>query len=174
MTAKKLTAKQKMFCREYLVDLNATQAAIRAGYSKKTAPIIGFENLHKPNIAEVIAERMAKREEKVEINAEYVLRRLHEIESFDSTDMYNEDGTLKNVSEWPERAGMIISGIDVSTVTRSGSTDETCHVMTKKIKIESRTKALELLGKHVNVKAFEKEGMELPEGVEFHFHLDKK
>ena len=171
MTKKKLTAKQDMFCREYLADLNATQAAIRAGYSKKTAPIIGFENLHKPNIAEVIAERMAKRTEKVEINAEYVLRRLHEIESFDSTDMYNDDGTLKNVSEWPERAGMIISGIDVSTVTKDGNADK---VMTKKIKIESRTKALELLGKHVNVKAFEKEGMELPEGVEFHFHLDKK
>ena len=174
MTKKKLTAKQEMFCREYLVDLNATQAAIRAGYSEPSARQIATTLLSKDYIQSAISKLMAKREEKTELNAEYVLRRLHEIESFDSTDMYNEDGTLKNVSEWPERAGMIISGIDVSTVTRSGSTDETCTVMTKKIKIESRTKALELLGKHVNVKAFEKEGMELPEGVEFHFHLDKK
>jgi phage terminase small subunit len=70
---KKLTAKQEMFCKEYLIDLNATQAAIRAGYSEKTAVVIGCENLIKPNIAQCIQELFNERAEKVEISAEYVI-----------------------------------------------------------------------------------------------------
>lgn len=69
----KLTNKQKAFCQEYMVDLNATQAAIRAGYSKKTAKDIGCENLAKPAIADYIAKLMAKRAEKTEVTADYVL-----------------------------------------------------------------------------------------------------
>ena len=61
----KLTAKQAMFCKEYLIDLNATQAAIRAGYSEKTAAVTGCENLIKPNVASEIQALMAKREKKV-------------------------------------------------------------------------------------------------------------
>lgn len=71
--------KQEMFVKEYLVDLNATQAAIRAGYSQKTAYAIGEENLRKPEIAEAIQKAMDKRAEKVEINAEYVLNGIKEV-----------------------------------------------------------------------------------------------
>ena len=77
----KLTAKQEMFVQEYLVDLNATQAAIRAGYSEKTAALIGCENIRKPNIASAIVKAKAERVEKVKIDAAYVLRqavKLHE------------------------------------------------------------------------------------------------
>ena len=62
MADKKLTAKQQRFCDEYLIDLNATQAAIRAGYSQKTAKQIGQENLTKPDIKEYIEKRMAEKE----------------------------------------------------------------------------------------------------------------
>ena len=58
----KMTAKQMRFCDEYLIDLNATQAAIRAGYSKKNATVIGAENLTKPYIREYIDKRMAEKE----------------------------------------------------------------------------------------------------------------
>ncbi len=68
-----LTPKQKVFCEEYIIDLNATQAAIRAGYSKHTAKDIGCENLAKPNIAEYIQELQSKRSESTQITAEYVL-----------------------------------------------------------------------------------------------------
>ena len=77
----KLTAKQEMFVQEYLVDLNATQAAIRAGYSAKTANVIGPENLSKPCIAELIVKAKAERMKEVKIDAAYVLRqavKLHE------------------------------------------------------------------------------------------------
>jgi len=69
----KLTNKQQMFCKEYLIDLNATQAAIRAGYSEKTASETGSENLRKPRIVEKIQELMSKRAQKVEISSETVL-----------------------------------------------------------------------------------------------------
>lgn len=70
-----LTAKQSRFVDEYLLDLNATQAAVRAGYSPKRADAIGFENLRKPDIAAAIAERMKAREERTEITQDMVLHR---------------------------------------------------------------------------------------------------
>lgn len=69
-----LTDKQEMFCREYLIDLNATQAAIRAGHSVKTANRTASENLSKPDIQNRIAELKNKRNEYVGINAAYVLQ----------------------------------------------------------------------------------------------------
>lgn len=70
----KLTAKQELFCNEYLIDLNATQACIRAGYSKSSAQQIGAENLLKPVIAEYIKNAKEERSKKVQIDAEWVLR----------------------------------------------------------------------------------------------------
>tara|TARA_R110000823_G_scaffold179223_1_gene311603 strand:+ start:1063 stop:1491 length:429 start_codon:yes stop_codon:yes gene_type:complete len=69
----KLNAKQMRFCEEYLIDLNATQAAIRADYSEKTAKQIGSENLSKPDIAEYIAELKSKRSDETKIDAAWVL-----------------------------------------------------------------------------------------------------
>lgn len=74
-----LTAKQDMFVKEYLIDLNATQAAIRAGYSEKTAEVIGYENLRKPQIADAIEKAMQDRAEKVSITAENVLQSILDI-----------------------------------------------------------------------------------------------
>lgn len=68
-----LTAKQQAFVREYLIDLNATQAAIRAGYSAKTAGAIGEENLRKPEITAAVQEAMDARAQRTEITADYVL-----------------------------------------------------------------------------------------------------
>jgi phage terminase small subunit len=75
----KLTSKQALFCKEYLIDLNATQAAIRAGYSKNTACAIGTENLRKPNIALFIQAAMAERSESTGITADYVLNGIKEL-----------------------------------------------------------------------------------------------
>ena len=72
----KLTDKQEKFCNEYLIDLNATQAAIRSGYSEKTAQIIGFENLSKPIIANRICELREEIKEATEITPEYIINNL--------------------------------------------------------------------------------------------------
>lgn len=71
-----LTAKQKRFCDEYLVDLNATQAAIRAGYSRKTAYSIGVENLKKPEIKKYIEKRMAEKEKELIADQNEVMKYL--------------------------------------------------------------------------------------------------
>lgn len=73
-----LTPKQKVFCEEYLIDLNATQAAIRAGYSEKTAKQIATENLSKPVLQEYISELQEERSERTEITADYVLNTIKE------------------------------------------------------------------------------------------------
>jgi phage terminase small subunit len=75
----KLTDKQEMFIKEYMVDLNATQAATRAGYSKNTAKEIGYENLTKPHILARIEELKNERAEKLQVDAEWVLKRLMQI-----------------------------------------------------------------------------------------------
>jgi phage terminase small subunit len=69
----KLNAKQTRFCEEYMVDLNATHAAIRAGYSENTASEMGYENLSKPHLAEYIAELKSKRSAETKIDATWVL-----------------------------------------------------------------------------------------------------
>ncbi len=76
--AAKLTAKQQAFCEEYLIDLNATQAAIRAGYKPDNARQVASENLSKVDIADKISELQAKRSAKTEITAEWVLRGIKE------------------------------------------------------------------------------------------------
>lgn len=81
----KLTAKQQRFCDEYLIDLNATQGAIRAGYSKKTARVIGQENLQKPAVREYIEKRMAEKEKELIADQDEVLKYLTAVLR-DSTD----------------------------------------------------------------------------------------
>ena len=74
-----LSGKQQAFVTEYLVDLNATQAAIRAGYSAKTAEVIAHENLRKPQIAAAIQQAMDQRARRTEITADLVLERINRI-----------------------------------------------------------------------------------------------
>jgi phage terminase small subunit len=152
----KLTDKQELFAREYLKDLNATQAAIRAGYSEKSAAAQGCENLIKPNIAERIIELKSARNEEVGIDAAYVLRRLVEIDQMDVLEIVKDDLSLKPVTEWPASWRRYISGFDVSEMfesTGDGGARELAGFL-KKIKWPDKVKNLELLGKHVDVQAF--------------------
>ena len=150
----KLTEKQKAFCREYMIDLNATQAAIRAGYSEKTAKDIGCQNLAKPDIQEYLQELLRERESKVLIDAEYVLRRLKEIDELDIIDIMTDDlDGFRPLSEWPKSWRTSISGIDMQTIISGG--DEPIEKFIKKIKWPDKVKNLEMIGKHVSVKAWE-------------------
>ncbi|WP_217548833.1 terminase small subunit [Pantoea sp. GbtcB22] len=151
-----LTDKQEMFCREYLIDLNATQAAIRAGYSDNTARKIGSENLTKPDIAQRIIDLKSSRNERVEVDADYVLRRLVEIDEMDVLDILKDDGGLKMVHEWPKVWRTTLSGLDIlTTVTNFDET--TMENILKKIKWPDKVKNLELLGKHISVMAFKEQ-----------------
>ncbi|EKO3656427.1 terminase small subunit [Vibrio metschnikovii] len=146
----KLTDKQEMFCREYLIDLNATQAAIRAGYSEKTAKETGYENLTKPHIADRITELKSQRVEDAKISANYVLNRLVEIDKMDVIDITNDDGSLKPISQWPKVWRTTLSGLDVAEIIQDGSVAG----LLKKIKLPDKVKNLELLGRHVEIQAW--------------------
>lgn len=74
-----LTAKQALFVQEYLIDLNATKVAIRAGYSPKTATVMGAENLTKPNIQDAISREQIKRAKRLDRQADNVLRDIYEV-----------------------------------------------------------------------------------------------
>lgn len=82
-----LTAKQERFVDEYLIDLNATQAAIRAGYSAKTAHVIGTENLGKPKIRDLVAKRQAERAERTQIDADWVFKRWAQLAQADHNEL---------------------------------------------------------------------------------------
>lgn len=91
--AARLTPKQQRFVEEYLVDLNATQAAIRAGYSKRTARSIGMENLTKPDIQKSIHTAISEQAKRMEITQDYVLQKLKEITDQQASDA--QDSELK-------------------------------------------------------------------------------
>lgn len=145
-----LTDKQDTFCREYLIDLNATQAAIRAGYSEKTANRTASENLSKPDIQSRIAELKAQRNDLVGINANYVLNRLVEIDQMDVLDILTSTGELKPITQWPKVWRTTLSGLDVIEMAAEGNTT----ALLKKIKWPDKVKNLELIGKHIDVQAF--------------------
>lgn len=150
----KLTDKQELFAREYLKDLNATQAAIRAGYSEKTAKEAGYENLTKPHVLELVSELKAQRVEQTGIDAAYVLRRLVEIDQMDVIDIMTDDMSIKPVSEWPASWRRYLSGFDLADMFEGRGEDREMVGILKKIKWPDKVKNLELLGKHVTVQAF--------------------
>lgn len=144
----KLTDKQELFAREYLKDLNATQAAIRAGYSEKTARSQANRMLTNVDIEMRIAELKADRNEEVGIDAAYVLRRLVEIDQMDVLDILLANGELKPIKDWPKTWRTTLSGMDVTEMAGDAAG------LLKKIKWPDKVKNLELLGKHVDVQAF--------------------
>ena len=141
----KLTVKQKRFVEEYLIDLNATQAAIRAGYSPNSARDIGSENLTKPHIRARVEEALAERSKRTGINADRVVRELARIAFVNAADVINFDtATLsENASEDDTAA---IASVKVKTIpTDAGEGVE------REIRMCDKLKALELLGKHLGM-----------------------
>lgn len=147
----KLTDKQELFAREYLKDLNATQAAIRAGYSEKTANEQASRLLANVNVQTFVSELKAIRVEQTGIDAAYVLRRLVEIDQMDVLDILLANGEIKPIKDWPKVWRTTLSGMDVTEIAGDDAG------LLKKIKWPDKVKNLELLGKHVDVQAFKEQ-----------------
>lgn len=140
----KLSDKQVKFCKEYLIDLNATQAAIRAGYSENSAQQIGAENLVKPVIAEKIAQLQAKRSEKTEITAENVLKELRNWAYGDFTELM--ELSFEQIKELPKDVRRLITGFDKSTTTFG----EDCEKVTYKVRFVDKGKAMDMIARHIS------------------------
>lgn len=150
-----MTPKQQRFVDEYLVDLNASAAARRAGYSARVANRIGFENLSKPVIASAIAIAKVSRSERTKIDADWVLRTLAEEKAADLAALFEDDGSMKRVGDWPEvfRRGLVV-GVESFEEYAGSGMDRVATGMVRKIKLTDRVKHLALIGKHVDVQAF--------------------
>ena len=142
-----LTPKQQRFVEEYLIDLNATQAYIRAGFSSKLANTNAVKLLQNTTIAKAIAEAQAKREERTQIDSDYVLKRLVEIDQMDVLDIMDDQMKILPLRDWPKVWRQYISNIENLELSDADG-------VFKKIKWPDKVKNLELLGKHVSVGAF--------------------
>ena len=140
----KLTEKQQRFVDEYLIDLNATQAAIRAGYSAKTADQQGSRLLTNVKVQQAIAERMAERSKRTGINQDRVVLELAKIALVNMSDIVDNYGKIKDTATADDLA--CIESIKYkSSESDTGSSEE------REVKIASKLKALELLGKHLGM-----------------------
>jgi phage terminase small subunit len=145
----KLNQKQILFVQEYLIDLNATQACIRAGYSEKTSRQMGTENLSKPAIQKAIAEAMEARMNRIEITQDAVLQEIAKTAFMDIGGMFNENNELLPINEIPENLRRAIGSFEVSKTMVGSETlvEETL----KKVRLLDKTKNLELLGRHLKM-----------------------
>jgi phage terminase small subunit len=163
-----LNPKQKRFVEEYLIDLNATQAAIRAGYSVKTAEQLGYQLLQKTSVSEAIAKAMAERSRRTGISQDRIIQQLAKIAFSDMKDvlewgtvevpiinpltgqtLVDEDGmdrveyvTRVRLKESDQVDGTVIQ--EISETQKGGGVTHT-------VKLNDRMKALELLGKHLGM-----------------------
>jgi phage terminase small subunit len=150
-----LEPKQLRFIEEFTVDCNATQAAIRAGYSQRTARQIGYENLTKPYIQQAIKNRMEKHTEAVGVTVERVLKELVRMAWVDIGEAYDENQCLKPLSEIPEDVRRAIVSIETDEIWEwEGSGEDRKRVqvgVTKKIKFADKRGSNELLGKYLKM-----------------------
>lgn len=162
----KLTAKQQRFCDEYLIDLNATQAAIRAGYKankKNTFEVIGYQLLQKTSVLEKIQQEMAKRSKRTGINQDRVIQELARIAFVNASDVIDpEDASVRLNATEDDLA--CIQSVKVKTMDgEKGSSIE------REVKLNDKMKALELLGKHLGMF---KDKVELESDMELNINID--
>lgn len=141
-----MNAKQSAFVAEYLIDLNATQAAIRAGYSAKVANRIGSRLLSKEDIKAAIAQGKGRQLERADLSAARVLEELRRIAFTDMRGFFDAAGNLKPITELTAEQGAALAGFEVikKNATAGDGVVDTIH----KFKAWDKIRALEALAKH--------------------------
>jgi phage terminase small subunit len=139
-----MTEKQKKFCDEYLIDLNATQAAIRAGYSPDSAEQVGYQLLHKTSVSRVINMKIAERSRRTGVNADRVVRELARLGFANIKNIANDDASLNCSASDDDLAA-------VQSVRVKKSDFENGSAVEREVKIYDKNKALELLGRHLGM-----------------------
>jgi len=152
---RKLTAKQQRFVDEYLIDLNASGAAKRAGYSAKTADQLGYQLLQHPSVADAISKGRAVQSTRAKVDADWLLERLTNVCDADLADLYDEHGALKPIQQWPKifRTGLV-AGIETEQQFETIDGKKTPTGVLHKIKLSDRAKREELIGRHFKVGAW--------------------
>ena len=140
-----MTKKQQRFVNEYLIDLNATQAAIRAGYSPDTAQQMGSENLSKPVIRNAIDKAIAERSRRTGINQDRVINEIAKVAFLNPADMIDlNEAAVRDDADRDDTA--CIASVKVKTIP----TDEGV-ISEREVKTYDKLRALEMLGKHLGM-----------------------
>lgn len=144
----KLTPKQQRFVDEYLIDLNATAAAERAGYKDSN---IGRQLITKNNVSEAIEKRKADRSARTEITQDRVLREYARIAFFDIRKLFNDDGSPKGITDLDADTAAVIAGLDVQEVYEGVGDDRKFVGYIKKYKIADKKGALDSIARHLGM-----------------------
>lgn len=144
-----LTPKQERFVAEYLVDLNATQAAIRAGYAKGSADVTGSRLLGKASVAAAIQAGKAVQLTTAGIRADRVLEELGRIGFVDMRGFWDERGNLKDIKDLDEIQGAVLAGFEV--IKKNAAAGDGVVDTVHKIKVWDKPKALETLARHLGL-----------------------
>lgn len=179
-----MTNAQKRFCNEYLIDFNASRAykaAYKSCKSDLTARTNASKLLTKTNIQKYISEKQKEIEERTEITQKKIIQELAKIALFNIKDIYNENGTLKKVTELDDDTAKAISGVKIlqkagaMKISLSKTNDEIPieHIpeQTVEFKTNDKTRALELLGKHLGMF---KENVNLTQDKPFEVNINVK
>lgn len=152
-----MTPKETKFCQEYLIDLNATQAAIRAGYSKRTATSIGNENLRKPHISKWIEEQRKAAAKRTELTQDRILQEYARIAFFDIRKVYNEANALIDIQDMDDDTAAAVAATET---LEEYNNEKVLTGFTKKVKLWDKVKALDSISKVLGYNAPEKVQME--------------
>lgn len=147
----KLTAKQRRFVDEYLKDLNATQAARRTGYTKKSAHAHGHKLLKSPAVQALIQERNEQRSKASGVTRERVLAELARIAFSDIGALFDKEGRFLRLQEMPEDARRALSSVEVEELHSGRGDERTLDGLLKKVKLWDKVKALDSLCKHLGL-----------------------
>lgn len=149
-----MDAKRARFCREYLVDLNASAAAARAGYStrnKHSAAVQGHRLLQRPDVQAELARLSKARAAKVDLSAERVLAELMRFAFADLRQAFDEQGRLRPIHELPEDVARAISGVEVEELFEGRGEERAQIGVLRKVKFWDKPRGLELLAKHLGL-----------------------
>jgi phage terminase small subunit len=146
-----MTQKQELFIAEYLIDMNATKAAIRAGYSSKTACEQGSRLLANVQVSAAIAQAQAKRFQKLEITAEKVLQELAKLGFFDPRKLFNADGSPKPLHELDDATASAVAGFEVIELFEGTGDQKKSVGIMKKFRLADKGQNLERLGRHLKL-----------------------
>ena len=167
----KLTDRQEKFCNEYLIDLNATQAAIRSGYSKKTAQEIGSQNLSKVLIQERLKELKEQLKKDTDVTAEIVINEFRKIALSSIAHLHNSWISLVDFQDLTDDQKATIESIQTRTRTiMEPGTDHPIVIEEVKIKLYDKQRALENLGKYLGL--YEEDNKQ--KGIPVYFDEDDK
>lgn len=169
-----MTDAQKRFCDEYLIDLNATKA-YKVAYPNckkdETASVNGSRLLGNAKVQEYLQEQMNAREERTKITQDMVIKELAKIAFGDIRKLYTDTGSLKNIKDLDDDTAAALAGVETFQEFDGRGDDKEYIGDTKKVKMVDKTKALELLGKHLGMF---KEKIELDQNKPFEVNITVK